>query len=197
MKRILSLLLVASSILPMELEQAKPNRLPERLEQPKSYGIWQEHIKPPSVFIPEKFGEMMLYHSDKGFRIYQNDKKYKIDKLFTDARVRNASREELHSFLKNGYLVINRTNTGEFTLRANERLVGGGVIGAAIGAFLGKAAVSVVGHGTILIIGALTGPAAPVTIIALESVFGAAIESASMAGAVAGGVALGVATGPV
>jgi hypothetical protein len=127
MKRVLYLILVASSILPMELlENLKANRLPERLEQSKGHGIWQEHIKPPSVFIPDKFGEMMLYHSDKGFRVYQNDKKYKIDRLFTDARVRNATREELHSFLQNGYLVINRTTTGEFTLRANERLVGGG-----------------------------------------------------------------------
>lgn len=72
-----------------------------------------------------------------------------------------------------------------------------GIIGASIGAFLGKIAVSVIGHGLICIIGGLTGPLAPVTIIVLESTFGAAIEAGSMAGAVAGGITLGALTGPV
>lgn len=72
-----------------------------------------------------------------------------------------------------------------------------GPIGATIGAVLGKVIVSVAGHGTIYLIGGLTGPFAPATIIALESAFGPAIEAASLAGAVAGGIAGGVATGPL
>jgi len=86
---------------------------------------------------------------------------------------------------------------GEFSLQAKGRVNGGGPIGAAIGVFLGKAAVSVVGHGSLLLISGLTGPAAPYTFFALEACLGHQIEIASMAGAVAGGIALGVATGPV
>lgn len=72
-----------------------------------------------------------------------------------------------------------------------------GVIGASIGAFLGKIAVSLAGHGLIYIVAGLTGPFVVVTAIALEGAFGAIIESASLAGAVAGGITLGAITGPI
>jgi hypothetical protein len=72
-----------------------------------------------------------------------------------------------------------------------------GIIGASIGAFLGKILVSLIGHGAICVIAALTGPAAIPVGIALESIFGSAIEGASLAGAIAGGITLGAITGPV
>lgn len=77
-----------------------------------------------------------------------------------------------------------------------------GAGGAMVGAFVGKALVSLIGHGaiTIVALGATVvgGPAAGwATAGALESCFGPYIESASLKGAMAGGIAGAVATGPV
>lgn len=155
------------------------------------------YIEPFSVKSPSKLGSFDLYHSNNGFYIRKDDQKHSIKKYFTDPMLQGISKRQLQGFLTNGYLSVNQMNDGEYSLKAKGRVVGGGAIGAAIGAFLGKAAVSVVGHGAILIVSGLTGPAAPVVFLALEGCFGPAIETTSLAGAVAGGIALGVATGPV
>jgi hypothetical protein len=187
MKRVLLLLsFISTSIFSMELEKFSYADNKHKM-----------YIEPFSVRVPERLGELDVYHSSKGFYIRKDDKKKEIKRYNMDPMLRDITKKQLTGFLANGYLAVNKTEDGQYLLKAKQRLNGGGPIGAAIGVFLGKAAVSVVGHGTIFLIGALTGPAAPVTIIALESCFGAAIESASMAGAVAGGIALGVATGPV
>ena len=142
-------------------------------------------------------GSLDLYHSKKGFYVRQDDKKQTIKKHFTDPMLRDITKPQLKAFLTAGYLTINQMEDGEYSLKAKGRMVGGGALGASIGAFLGKAAVYVVGHGAIQIVALCTGPAYPVTVLALEGCFAVPIEAASMAGAVAGGIALGVATGPV
>jgi hypothetical protein len=154
-------------------------------------------IDSSSTFIPNQLGDLELYRGKKGFYVHKNDQKYHVKKYFTDPIVRDMSKKQLVSFLKQGYLSVNRMDDGEYLLKAKMRLNGGGPIGAAIGVFLGKAAVSIVGHGAIQIVGILSGPAYFPVVIALESCLGAQIEAASLAGAVAGGIALGVATGPV
>ena len=150
-----------------------------------------------SLFVPEKLGKMELYHNKQGFSIRKDDQTIKIQKYFTDPMVRDLDKKQLKAFLEGGYLTINEIEGGEYSLKSKIRLNGSGALGAAIGACIGKVTVSLVGHGTIFVIGLCTGPAMPATIIALESAFGPAIELASIKGAIAGGIALGVATGPV
>ena len=151
-----------------------------------------------SVHMPHSLQDAQLYHSkNKGFVVIQHAKKHVIDPMLMDKTSRNMDQQGLKNFLVRGYFAVNQTNDGSFTLRALPREEGGGVLGAVIGAFVGKMAVSVVGHGTLLIIAGLTGPAAPATYLALESAFGAQIELASVKGAIAGGMIGGVATGPV
>lgn len=154
-------------------------------------------IEPSSVFIPEKLGKMEVFHNRQGFYVHKDDQKIKIKKYFTDPMVRDLNKDQLKAFLKGGYLTINEMEDGTLSLKSKIRLQGSGLLGASIGAFLGKAAVYVVGHGAIQVVGVLTGPFYPVTVLALEGCFAVPIEAASMAGAVAGGIALGVATGPV
>jgi hypothetical protein len=86
------------------------------------------------------------------------------------------------------YLLIN--------LAAKVRGSSGGFAGTAIGC-AGKFLVSFVGHGTLLAVSYLTGPAQRATFLALESLLAPTIEHASMVAAIAGGIALGAATGPV
>lgn len=155
------------------------------------------YIEPKSVFVPEKLGKMELYHNRQGFYVRKDDQKIKIQKYFTDPMVRNLDKKQLKAFLEGGYLMVNQMEGGELSLKSKIRLEGSGVLGASIGAFLGKAAVYVVGHGAIQVVALCTGPLYPVTVLALEGCLAVPIEAASMAGAVAGGLALGVATGPV
>jgi hypothetical protein len=193
MKKILGLglLFLSSALFSMDIVQFE-----QKAATVKSL-LNKTHIDSKSVFVPNRLGEVELFHSDKGFCVLKDDRKHVIQKYHTDKMIRDMSKEQLQSFLAVGYVALNQMDNGEYSLKANGRINGGGLIGASIGAFLGKAAVSVVGHGTIQIIGLLSGPAYFPVVIALESCFGPAIETASMAGAVAGGMALAVATGPV
>lgn len=198
MKKALLLSLFTFPLFSMELVPAKREQNPEKISQSIIASVWKEQIKSSAVFIPTRFGDIKLYHSDKGFRVYdQDDKKHKLQNCFLDPVLRNIKREELATLLENGYLVMNRNHDGDYSLKATVRTVGGGVIGCAIGAFLGKAVVHVVGHGVILVISACTGPAAKITFVALEGCFAPAIELASIKGAIAGGMIGAVATGPV
>ncbi len=200
MRKILGLLFISFSMFSMQLDlvssKSKVNRFQEKLSK-QIDSVDKVHIKPASIVVPNRLGSVELYHSKKGFYVRQDDKKYAIKKYFTDPMLQNITKTQLKAFLANGYLTINQMEDGEYSLKAKGRMVGGGAIGAAIGACVGKVAVSLVGHGAIQIIALCTGPAYIPTVIALETFFGVQIEAATMAGAVAGGIALGVATGPV
>lgn len=203
MKKILCFSLFTCSIFSMQLDLVKSPKnsyFQKKLFKQKISltDTKKSRLEGNSVFIPQRLGQVELYHDDNGFSIHKDSKLFPIPSCFIDKELRGISKKDLARLIAtNAYLAINEIGQNEYSLKLNRRLLGGGIFGATIGAFLGKAAVSVIGHGTIFLIGGLTGPACPYTIIALESCFGAAIESASMAGAVAGGMALGVATGPV
>jgi len=91
---------------------------------------------------------------------------------------------------------------GEIAIHAKIGLQGGGIIGTIIGCTVGKVVVSLVGHGAIAVVAIGTtlvaGPVAGwATAVAGESVFGHAIEVASIKGAMIGGLAGGTMTGPI
>lgn len=187
MKKVLILLsFITTSLFSMELEKFSYADNGKKM-----------YIQPFSVKAPSKLGELDLYHSKKGFYIRKDDQKKRIQKYDTDPILRNVSRKQLAAFLTDGYLSVNQMDNGDYSLKAKQRLNGSGPLGAAIGCFLGKATVSIVGHGAIQLVALCTGPAYFPVMIALESTLGVAVEKASLVGAVAGGIALGAATGPV
>jgi hypothetical protein len=185
-KALLMLSFMNVSLFSMELEVVKHTQNANKMR-----------IDSSSTFIPNQLGSLDLYHGKKGFYIRQDDKKQSIKRYNMEPMLRDITKTQLKGFLANGYLSINKTEDGEYLLKAKQRLNGGGPIGATIGCFLGKAAVSIVGHGAIQVVGILSGPFYWPVVIGLESTIGHQIELASMAGAVAGGIALGAATGPV
>lgn len=138
-----------------------------------------------------------LYHGKNGFVVIKDGEKHQIEKVLMNKTARDMDKKHLKHFLNFGFFHLDQANDGKFTLKAHYRLPGRGVIGASIGAFFGKAAVSVLGHGAIHLVALCTGPAYLPTVFALEGCFGAAIESSSYAAGIAAGMALGVATGPV
>lgn len=84
-----------------------------------------------------------------------------------------------------------------FLISENGVLVHNGLFGATFGTYAGKFLVHFVAHSAILVAGAMTGPAAPATISALEATFLPTIEAASNVGAIVGGILCATATGPV
>ncbi len=112
MKRILSLLLATSSIFSMELDLVKSDMKKDH------------HIK--QIFVPNHLGLLELYHGKNGFYVRQDDKKYEVKKYFTDPIIRDVTKKQLTSFLKGGYLSLNKMNDGEFSLKAKGRINGGG-----------------------------------------------------------------------
>jgi len=152
-------------------------------------------LKKEHLSIPQGLGNVKVLHKNNG-KFYVNDAKVQV--YNTDKELRGLSREQLTSILAAGsYIQLKQIGDDNYKLSLEGRLLGGGLFGATAGAWIGKAVVYVAGHGAILVAGALTGPAAPVTILTLEAWFAPQIEMASMAGAVAGGILGGVATGPV
>ena len=184
MKKILGLLFISSSIFSMQLDLVKSDEK-------------KIHIQPTFVFVPSRLGSVDLYHGKKGFSVIHENKKHKIESPFTDPMVRNITPEQLKAFLNNGRLSINQTTDGTFLLKANTRTVGGGVGGATTGFYVGKFLHYFVCHGAIIVVSALTGPAAPATFAGLEACLAPHIELTSHATSLAGGIIGGVISGPV
>lgn len=145
--------------------------------------------------IDEKVG---LFYDKEGFFVRSNDEDVRVHSYDTDPIFKNKNQKDVLKFALGNKLKLKKFDNGEYRVEAAGGLKGGGILGAWAGSILGKAIVHFVGHGTILLIGACTGPAAPATIYALEAaLLPTVIEPASNIAAIGMGVAAGVATGPV
>jgi len=143
-----------------------------------------------------------VINGPKGFAVLKDGKIDNVGPEAVDSTLRKMDFQQRNMFLlKNGNISVDQDESGQFHLKFAPKLNGGGVWGARIGAFLGKAIVSIVGHGVIAIITKVAsrrGDAAAVaTGVGLESTMGAAIEAASMKGAIIGGIIGGIITGPL
>jgi hypothetical protein len=117
MKKILSLLLVSSSIFSMQ----------------------EIVIKQTSVFVPQKLGSVDVCYNKKGFSLIKDGKKHEVKKYFTDKKLHGITKEQLNAFLENGYLSVNQMNDGEYSIQAKGRINGGGPILASIAYWATKA----------------------------------------------------------
>ena len=180
MRKILGLLFISSSIFSMQLDLVKPNKTvsvlvpADKLTPAELNSLSKVYINRKAVFAPERLGSVELCHDKKGFSVLQDNKKHAIAKYFIDPLLRDITREQLGAFLQGGYLSINQMNDGEFSLKANGRIKGGG---PAFGAFMYWATKSLC-YGT---------AAAVVTTTAVAT--GGAVVAAAGGGAVAGAAA--------
>ncbi len=149
---------------------------PDNIRSKHSIGLLCDH----EGFIVKRGDDYIRVHS------------YDVDDIFLSMTLKQIAEYSTHNLFK----VVQLLN-GEYKVHACGELKGGGVGGATFGVYAGKLAVSFVGHGALLVVSALAGPAQPAAYLALESTFGAAIEVASTAAAIGCGIAVGVGTGPV
>lgn len=151
-----------------------------------------------SLYVPEKLGSVAVFNSPQGFAVLKDNKIHHLGPEAVDSTLRKMDFKQRNMFmLKGGAMALNQDSEGQFHLKYAPKLKGGGALGAAIGCWIGKAAVYMGSYGAIAIISACTGPAAPITFSALATAWALPIEAASQGGAIAGGIIGGVATGPV
>lgn len=112
MKRVLSLLLITSSIFAMKNDVTP--------------------IKKGSFFAPSNLGTVELFHDTQGFFVNKFNEQHRIEKHYTDSMIRNINKKQLTSFLGNGYLTLNQMNTGKYSLKARGRIPGGGPVAGLI-----------------------------------------------------------------
>lgn len=142
--------------------------------------------------------ENNLFYDKDGFFIVEDDNVVRVNSYDTDKLFHGRDQDFVARYAQIGKFKVSRFDNGEYSVTSTGGLKGGGIFGAYAGAILGKAVVHFVGHGTILIISACTGPAAPATFAALEAaLLPTVIEPVSNVAAVGMGIAGGVATGPV
>jgi len=221
MKKVLGLLFISTSIFSMQVatignqcerakkfhyqlvkhHSTKPDMSRKDIKQqaPKLNIDIKDCIKQSSFSASKGLGEVKLFHNEKGFHVLHNDVMHGVQLCFTDKLVRKATPLDIKDFQKagKGYFAITQMGNGQFELKVMDRIKGGGVVGACVGAFFGKAATYIVGHGAIQIIAIASGPAYFPTLWALEGWLAVPIEAASMKAAITCGMLGAVATGPV
>ncbi|MCL4275979.1 MAG: hypothetical protein KJZ77_19055 [Anaerolineales bacterium] len=150
-----------------------------------------------SVQAPRCLGDLKVIAADDGFYVQKGDLLTRVQNHDVDQILKDARKARAMKALKNSYISVSQYSNGDYKLKLNGRLNGGGLIGANVGFYAGKFAVHFIGHGTIAIVSACTGPAAAVTAASLEATFLPVIEGASNIVGLAAGIGLSVATGPV
>ncbi|MCK5632344.1 hypothetical protein KAH94_01210 [bacterium] len=108
-------------------------------------------IKSPFISVPSSMKGVVLFHDEDGFHVSQNNEIFSVEKCWIDLSLQNISSEDLQEFLVTGYICISQMDNGEFSLQAKNLIKGGGLIGAAVGAWTGRfVAFAVVGAGVII-----------------------------------------------
>ena len=121
-----------------------------------------------------------------------------IEPWAVDKDLRGIDTSILSKLLAAGhYVSVSRCGEEGYRLVLKTRIKGGGLIGASLGAHIGVIGTNIIGHGILMGIAALSGPAAPAVYAGLAASYGPAILGASKAVGIGLGVATAVATGPV
>lgn len=147
----------------------------------------------------QKLGVLKVLKNKDAYFVLTNSGLNRVHRHDVSPSLRAMNDEQLIKFLNgnNGVIKVGRFTNGEFTLDRDVYGKGGGALGAFAGVIIGKAGVSFLGHGTLLLISGLAGPAQPAALVAMESVALPYIEAASVHAAAVCGIAGAALTGPV
>lgn len=143
-------------------------------------------------------GELSIKKFDTYYKISSKEFNGCIPNYMVSKQALSIKPEKMVALLQSGkaYLDINECSDGLYSMDIKGRVKGGGPMGGAVGFWAARIAVYGVSYGTIGIVSALTGPAAPATFQALSAAFAPVIESTALAASFAGGMAGAVITGP-
>ncbi len=138
-----------------------------------------------------------LFYDKDGFFVRTSDDDVRVQRYDTDKLFRGRKVKDIARYSTMGKFKLSKLDNGEYVVCSHGEIKGGGLLGATVGAYVGKYGTYVVGHGGIIVASAMTGWGCVATFIALEGQLAIPIETASNVAALAGGILLGAATGPV
>ena len=154
-------------------------------------------LTPISEISIQKFGEAKkasLFHDGKGFKVGEAGEFKNVPNYLIDKNLRNVNSAQLSKMLGTGYLTLNKNSEGNFTIKHNGRLKGGGPLSGAIAYWVTKTlcyGTAVAAAGTVVVatggtVGAATGVVASASTLGASAgatLAGAAISGAGYAGA--------------
>lgn len=85
-------------------------------------------INDTARFASHKLGKIELYHANGEFKVMHDNKLHAVENHCVDKPLRNVDLKKLAMFLNHGHLAVNKTDNGEFTIRANAHGKGGGPV---------------------------------------------------------------------
>ena len=85
-----------------------------------------------AVYVPERVGKMLLEYKDREFYAHNEKGSHKIQRCFIDKELRGMLPKDLAQFLQHGYIDVNNCGEDTYSLRARNRMRGGGPITGAI-----------------------------------------------------------------
>src|ERR1700689_3761269 len=102
-------------------------------------------IDKKSIFTPQQFGDISLYHNDESGFVVKCDDRFGlaqssiIKPYCMDKELRGISNHTLSKLIASGsYLSVNKYDNDDYSLKLQGRVRGGGVGGVAAGAVAGK-----------------------------------------------------------
>jgi hypothetical protein len=152
-------------------------------------------IEKKSLFIPGRLGDISVRHDQNSFHVMHDGETTAVKSWQMDKELRSISQDKLAKLLAAGaYLQVNQSGNNDYTLRLQQRINGGGAVGATIGCWLGRFAVYA---GAGLIVAGATAIGGPPLAFAVGGTIAPVVEGMATAAAIGGGIVGGVATGPV
>lgn len=85
-------------------------------------------MSPGAFQAPSDLRLSAVLHDEEGFHVLQDNIVRRVDNHDIDAKLRNASPEQLQAFLKVGYLSVNKLSDGNYKIGAKVRGLGGGPV---------------------------------------------------------------------
>ncbi len=164
-----------------------------------------------AIQAPRDLGPFKLLQTQNSFLIAHEGRLSVVQNHNIDKDIRGISTDDLKTFVTkdNGYIKVNRTSNGDFTLASQMRLPGGGIGGAWAGSWAGRfivigvweAGIGLASFGAFVGTTCIAGPvaggiAAKSTFTGLNMILAPAITATSQVGSLAGGILGGTATGP-
>lgn len=155
-------------------------------------------IPSSQVITKNSVGKIVLLYDEEGFIVKQGDEFTRVHKYNTDKIFKKFDFKSMAKYvLLNNKIKVTQFDNGEYIVREQGGLKGGGIFGAQAGFLAGNFAFNFVAYGSIILVSTLTGPAAPATAAALSATLSPFIQTGAMTAGLAVGMAGAVATGPI
>lgn|SRR5574338_150985 len=85
-------------------------------------------IQQKNLFVPKALGKLSVVKDNDHFTIVKNGKSFSVEPDRLDSALRKMDKKKLAAFLKTGYLSVNKSTDGSYSLQSQTRKKGGGPI---------------------------------------------------------------------